>query len=53
VPGGEVTYEEDVTPMTVLARLTDLPYTPGDPYRGWFSAGLEPLTLTPYSGPDP
>ena len=53
VPGGEVTYEDDVTPMTVLARLTDLPYTSGDPFRGWFSAGLEPLTLTPYSGPDP
>ena len=53
VPGGEVAYEDDVTPMTVLARFTDRPYTPGDPYRGWFSAGLEPLTLTPYSGPDP
>jgi hypothetical protein len=53
VPGGEVRYEDDVTPMTVLARLTELSYTSGDPYRGWFSAGLEPLTLTPYSGPNP
>jgi hypothetical protein len=39
--------------MTVLARLTDLPYTPGDPYRGWVSEGLEPLTLTPYTGAEP
>ena len=46
-------YEDDITPMTVLARLTDLPYTSGDPYRGWFSAGLEPLTLTPYTGSEP
>jgi hypothetical protein len=52
VPGGEVEYEDNVTAMTVLARLTDVPYTSG-PYRGWISAGLEPLTLTPYSGPDP
>ena len=53
VPGGEVEYPDDVTPLTVIARLTDRPYTPGDPYRGWTSAYLEPLTLTPYSGPEP
>jgi hypothetical protein len=53
VPGGEVEYEDDVTPLTVLARLTDLPYTHGDPYRGWFSTGLQPLTLTPYTWPEP
>jgi hypothetical protein len=53
VPGGEVEYEDNVTAMTVLARLTDVPYTSGDPYRGWISAGLEPLTLTPYTGPEP
>lgn len=52
-PGNEVEYEDDVTPLTVLARLTDLPFTPGDPYRAWISAGLEPLTLSPYSGPEP
>lgn len=52
-PGNEVSYEDDVTPLTVLARLTDLPFTPGDPYRAWISAGLAPLTLTPYTGPEP
>ncbi|MEX0625999.1 MAG: sulfatase-like hydrolase/transferase [Chloroflexota bacterium] len=52
-PANEVQYEDDVTPMTVLARLTDLPFTSGDPYRAWISAGLEPLTLTPYTGPEP
>jgi hypothetical protein len=51
-PGNEVQYEDDVTPLTVLARLTDVPFT-GDPYRGWISVGLEPLTLTPYDGPEP
>lgn len=52
-PGNEVEYEDDITPMTVLARLTDTPFTPGDPYRAWISAPLEPLTLTPYTGPEP
>lgn len=52
-PGIAVRYEDDVTPMTVLARLTDAPYTAGDPYRAWTSVGNLPLSLMPYTGPEP
>lgn len=52
-PGNEVHYEDDITPLTVLPLLADTPFTPSDPYRAWVSAPLEPLTLTPYTGPEP
>jgi len=53
VPGKQVQYEDDITPLTVIARLTSIAFTPGHPYRAWASAPLEPLTLTPYTGRDP
>lgn len=53
VPRNQVLYEDDVTPLTVIARLTSAGSTPGHPYRAWTSAPLEPLTLTPYTGPEP
>jgi len=53
VPSGDIVFEDDVTPLTVLARLAGGEYTPGHPYRSWTSAPLEPLTLTPYTGQEP
>lgn len=52
-PGLANVYEDDVTPLGVIARLAGVAYPSGDPYRGWRSADIEPLSLTPYVGPDP
>ncbi|HLE59838.1 MAG TPA: hypothetical protein VJA85_09350, partial [Candidatus Limnocylindria bacterium] len=53
VPGNPTLFEDDVTPLTVLARLAGIEFRSGDPYRGWASADLQPLTLTPWTGPLP
>lgn len=53
VPDNPTAFEDDVTPLTAIARLTGVDFTPGDPYRGWYSEPLEPLTLTPYTGTEP
>jgi hypothetical protein len=54
VPDGSIRYEDDVTPMSVLSRLTaDGPAASAAPYRAWVSAPLEPLTMSPYTGEEP
>jgi hypothetical protein len=53
LPGDQVQYPDDITPLTVIARLTSGEFSPEHPYRAWASADLEPLRLTPYTGPGP
>ena len=47
-------YEDNVTPLSVISRLTsDGAAASGTPYQAWLSAALEPLTLTRYTGQEP
>lgn len=52
VPGNPDLFGDEVTPVTLIPRLRGLAPA-AVPYRGWVSADLEPLSLTPYLGPPP